>query len=243
MASFTEVAREDCRSDGVVTMRDEDLSGQASRYRRMLDDEEPYRVSLGPVDVDTLAAMRVRVAEAMALIRRADPELASEIAVLGRQLVLADGAAGAMKFSGASTFFLWGALIVNPATNADPLALAETLAHESGHALLFGLADAEALVNNPPDERYPSPLRPDPRPMEGIVHATYVLARMERVMRAIASRCALSAGERERASAMAESSRELFLDGRRVVREHARFTDRGRAIFESCVASAMAAPA
>ncbi len=88
--------------------------------------------------------MRARIADSIALIRAADPELASEIDVLGRQLVLAEGDAGTLKFSGASTFFLWGALVLNPKTNGDALTLAETLAHESGHALLFGLCDAPA---------------------------------------------------------------------------------------------------
>jgi HEXXH motif-containing protein len=232
---FTTLALKGGELSGIVTMRDEDLEGQASRYRRMVDDDQSYGVSLEPVDAATKESMRALIAESMALIREADPELASQIDVLGRQLVLAEGDAGSLKFSGASTFFLWGALVLNPKMNEDALTLAETLAHESGHALLFGLCDAEPLTLNAADERYRSPLRLDPRPIEGVVHATYVLARMERAMRAIAARCPLPPEERERAGRMADVSRDYFLDGLKIVREHARFTERGRTVFEACL--------
>jgi len=221
----------------LVSLDDRDLAGQADRYRRMIDDDEGYRIALGPVNAATREAARLRIAEAMALIRQSRPDMAEEIAVAARQIVLADGSAGEQSFSGASSFFLWGALVINPAANADRLTLAETLVHESGHALLFGLAEAEPLVANRPDERYRSPLRDDPRPMEGIVHATYVLSRMAKLMEAIAARCALSDPERAQAAAMAQSSRGLFLDGLAVVREHARFTERGRAVLGDWLAT------
>lgn len=54
----------------------------------------------------------------------------------------------------------------------------ETLAHEGSHSFLFGLTMEEPLVRNPDDELFPSPLRQDRRPMDGIYHATYVSARM-----------------------------------------------------------------
>jgi HEXXH motif-containing protein len=45
-------------------------------------------------------------------------------------------------------------------------------------ALLFGFGMGKPLVENHEHERYTSPLRGDPRPMDGVVHATYVVARM-----------------------------------------------------------------
>jgi hypothetical protein len=35
------------------------------------------------------------------------------------------------------------------------------------------------LVENEVEELYPSPLRSDPRPIDGVVYATYVTARMD----------------------------------------------------------------
>ncbi len=50
MDEFSALALNDGAQSGVVTMRDEDLEGQAARHRRMLDDDESFGVSLGPVD-------------------------------------------------------------------------------------------------------------------------------------------------------------------------------------------------
>ncbi len=52
------------------------------------------------------------------------------------------------------------------------------LLHETAHQLLFGLSLDQPVVENDVEERYASPLRPDPRPMDGIFHATFVCARM-----------------------------------------------------------------
>src|SRR6185437_8666871 len=88
----------------------------------------------------------------------------------------------AMTFDGASSFMLWGAIILNADRGDGPIGMAQMLAHESAHNLLFGFSADEALVENGPDELFSSPLRKDPRPMDGIYHATFVTARMYRVV-------------------------------------------------------------
>jgi hypothetical protein len=80
------------------------------------------------------------------------------------------------EFDGASTFYLWGAVFTT-IEGKSPVDLAQTLAHETGHLLLFGSMLGRPLVENEDDERYDSPLRRDPRPMEGVVHAAYVMDR------------------------------------------------------------------
>ena len=59
---------------------------------------------------------------------------------------------------------------------------AQALAHESGHNLLFGFCASESLVENADEELFASPLRADPRPMDGVFHATYVVARMHQTL-------------------------------------------------------------
>jgi HEXXH motif-containing protein len=54
----------------------------------------------------------------------------------------------------------------------------EHIVHEAAHLHLFAVWKRDALVLNPPAERFSSPLRPDPRPMSGIFHAMFVLARI-----------------------------------------------------------------
>jgi len=234
LGAFVRLALDPAPLVEVATLRDEDLGdGLAALYGRMVDDDEAFDLRLQAADAGVMAKMRRLTGDARALIATADPAFAAEIDILGRQIVIAEGRAGAGQFGGAATFFLWGALLVNPAMNPDRLTLAESLVHESGHALLFGLSNAEPLVLNAPDEAFASPLRADPRPMEGLVHATYVCARMARFMELVRERCDLSGAEREKALAMAGEARKYYAAGLETVREHARFSPIGRAVFES----------
>jgi len=54
------------------------------------------------------------------------------------------------------------------------------LAHEEGHLALFAIARDEPLVLNATDPVYASPVRDDPRPIDGIYHTAFVAAREAR---------------------------------------------------------------
>jgi HEXXH motif-containing protein len=220
----------------VLTLRDEDLGpGCADLYIRMVNNDADVEFFLEPVHSEAVSAMERLFSEAMSLIRLADPEMANEIDVFGKQIVLAKNKKETSSFGGAATFFLWGALLVNPLLCSNRISLAETLAHESGHALLFGLNNAEPLTLNPLAETYASPLREDPRPMEGIVHATYVLARMNVLMRGILERAVLRDDEKSLICEAIAKNHSCFLAGLSTVDRFAKFTDRGREIFYDCV--------
>ena len=167
------------------------------------------------------------------LLAETSPALLDEIDTLGHEIVLATSG-GPRGFGGAATVFLWGAVMLNPTLAPDRVTLVESLAHESAHALLFGLTLGADLTTNDPAERYGSPLRPDPRPIEGIVHATYVLARMVFALDAISGSARLSAEEREDVGRKIERNLTNYAVGLRTVDAHARFTDDGAMIFEAC---------
>jgi HEXXH motif-containing protein len=58
----------------------------------------------------------------------------------------------------------------------DPVFVLEALVHESAHHHLC-LAEMESLLVDPKhDGTYPSPLRPEPRPLRGILLAYHALA-------------------------------------------------------------------
>lgn len=129
-------------------------------------------------------------------------------------------------------FLAWGAVLLNVDEMPDRLTMAETLAHETGHNLLSGFTGGRPLVENDPAERYDSPLRLDPRPMDGIVHATYVLARMHYCLERLLQSGLLSDQEGVTATAAIAQRRRAFGAGLDVVDRHARFTPIGRAAFE-----------
>ncbi len=151
-------------------------------YARRLDDLAGERYLPAPDDL--MAVFPDRLAAGFDLLDRTVPELAAEIRALIREIALAVCKEGAAwQFDGGSSYQLWGLLLLNPRFHHTPVAVAEVLAHEAAHAFLFGCTYDEPLVRNPDSDLYPSPLRRDPRPMDGIYHATYVSARMCWAMR------------------------------------------------------------
>jgi HEXXH motif-containing protein len=56
------------------------------------------------------------------------------------------------------------------------LQILEGLIHESAHCHLFRAEAAAALVDPADDARFPSPLRPEPRPLRGVLLAYHALA-------------------------------------------------------------------
>jgi hypothetical protein len=126
----------------VVTVRDADLgAGMADCYMRHINDDPEAPLTLCPLDDPALADGRRRVAAALDLLAAAAPELAGEIAALVSELLLVgqDKKAGGIAFHGASSFYLWGALLLNLDAHPTRIRLIEGLAHESGHSVLHGL--------------------------------------------------------------------------------------------------------
>ncbi len=182
-------------------------------------------------DHDAFAAL---VDQGLALLDAGAPDLASEIRAILSELMFAQAPPGALReFDGASHYQFWGLMFLNPRHHRTPLAVAEVLAHEAGHSLLFGLTVDEPLVLNPDDALFPSPLRIDPRPMDGIFHATFVSARMAWAMERLAESGVLDAADRARALDAAASDRANFDKGIGVVDQHGRLSDTGRAIIEN----------
>ena len=85
-------------------------------------------------------------------------------------------------------------------------------------------------MRNPDDRLYPSPLRADPRPMDGIYHATYVSARLCWAMRRLSEESGLDSETRMAAKTAAEADMRNFAAGHAVVVEHADLTETGQAL-------------
>jgi HEXXH motif-containing protein len=223
--------------DGVrsITLADRDLGrGMMVRFLHHLDDDPTTPLNAGPISGEELRLASDCLTSTWKLLDVAAPELSREIRALVRDVVFvsSESGAGGLVFHGASTFYLWGGLFLNARMHPDRVSMAEGLAHEAAHSLLLGYSFGAPLVDNDDSERFSSPLREDKRPMDGIVHATYVLARMHYcIERLIASR-ALDAAERERLEAAKQRRRSDYLQGLEIVSSHARFTPIGRALFE-----------
>jgi HEXXH motif-containing protein len=215
-----------------VTIADECLGpGMAGRYLDHVDDDPLVPISVLPLIPSELAKAEKTLSRALLLIREADRQLAEEVTNLVQEVVLARSGDDAPAFGGSTTFYLWGAVFLNVSAYPDALSMAEGLVHEAAHTLLLGSALGEPLVENDPSEGFESPLRQDPRPMDGIVHACFVLARMHYLIHRLQQAASVDCEQGRLASSL-EQHRHDFLIGDEVVREHARFTRVGYALFQ-----------
>lgn len=211
---------------------DDRSADEAARYRRLLI---PDPAMAGQPSRSLLGETCARVEAAFDLLDRGFPEMAAEIRELLREVVIAEGPTDpkAPTFDGASSYMLWGATLLNARGQSSVLDTAQALAHESGHNLLFGFCVSESLVDNADDELFTSPLRTDPRPMDGVVHATYVVARMHQTVSRLLEAGAVDAIAKNAALADLQAHCANFAAGDQVIREGARLTPLGAEVIES----------
>jgi len=215
----------------------------AQRFVRFIDTDPTVKFDVFAPSRDAADNCHALIRDAFALMDAGDPELAAEIRALLREIVLAAGTEEpkAMTFDGASSFMLWGGIILNANRRDSKLAMVQMLAHESTHNLLFGLAADVPLVENADEELFSSPLRLDPRPMDGIYHATFVTARMHRAVRQLLESGVLPTAMQKKAREELAENRRLFDKGIKVVREHGKLTSLGETLMlgaENYMASA-----
>lgn len=201
-------------------------SHHAERYRRMMDAGQQLGFEFSSPSPALASEFEARFREAMDVLDSGVPELADEIrAIISEVVIVSDD-----EFDGGSSYMLWGALFLSAALERSDVELIEVIAHESAHSLLFGLCTDEALVNNDDEELYPSPLREDPRPMDGVFHATFVSARIHWVLTKLLEREVLEPQKAAAALEARERDRANFEDGYGVVARHGDLTETGRAV-------------
>ena len=180
-------------------------------------------------------ARKAQIADALDLLRATCPALAAEVDELITTIIIA----GAMQsgagsgddepfaFQGSSALRAFGAILQDDQPDLNVMHCAASLIHEEAHTVLFALSPQEGVVENPDDERYASPLRDDPRPMEGIFHAMFVLARMVFGMSEMIASDKLDPTQLEAAEAIRRESVPLFFDGLDTVHKHGVLTPQG----------------
>ena len=228
-----EIAQAPNAGDGprIVDLSDPEQDAVAERYCRLMDTDPDMAITISPPGEST-AQLRRLISQAFALIDAGNPALGGEIRALLREIVLAyapEDAKG-LKFDGVSSFMLWGGVVLNVTGYKTDIETVQALAHESGHNLLFGLCAYGPLQENDDSERYPSPLRIDERPMDGIVHATYVTARMHQSIQRLIDAGVLDAVQQEEAKRANAANVRYFASGMATIARHARLTPLGKTV-------------
>jgi HEXXH motif-containing protein len=112
-----------------------------------------------------------------------------------------------------------------------PMTMVEALIHEVSHNKLNALFELDPIIQNPPDELHASPVRPDPRPLRGVllaVHAFLPVARLYERMIEMRASLAEDPNFRQRFEAIVLGNRE----GTAVLLAHGRPTDLGRGLWD-----------
>jgi hypothetical protein len=220
------------------------LGDDYERLARLVFSEFPGPNPMAPPPKATFISARNHLGDAKDAIRRIDGGIAGEIDSLLVRVVVATGsrAQDAQKFGGVTSFLTWGASFMNADAYGTFVGAVQFLVHEITHSLLLGLGCTEPLVINPPDENYRSPLRPDPRPMDGLYHATLVCARLLEFNAAWLDSGELGKEDHAKVTQLTSNLRPRFEDGLSVIRGHGELSGPGRHLLErSCRALAVAA--
>jgi HEXXH motif-containing protein len=170
------------------------------------------------------------IVAALELIRTHDNELFEEIAFFVSEIKLFDGRV--LRGDSSSTAF--GAIWLRiPEKEDDQVGYwLEHIAHEVSHLRLTAMIFFVPVVLNPASEcKYRAPIRDDPRPMPGIMQASFVLARMSRLFR----RLSLAGYERRFRDRLQLCNLQLERGIETLSIPEARFTKQGELIRDSLV--------
>lgn len=108
--------------------------------------------------------------------------------------------------------------------------LIDLIVHENAHQYIYHLTVFDELCSG--EGLYKSPLRKDPRPIEGIYHATYVVARLLYFYKCAQNKSASL--HPDLIDSLIETYLKKFWDGYEVLKKHARLTSVGEELLESC---------
>jgi HEXXH motif-containing protein len=213
------------------------LGTRLDYYQTCFDTDPDTKFELKAAAADRTERGEDNVRAGLELLRQAAPETAGEFESIVHELVLIEDKDpnAAYSFDGGSSYQSWGALALNVGREKSPVLMAETLAHEGAHSFLFGHTIEEPLVRNPDTELYKSPLRYDPRPMDGIYHATFVTARMHYAMDRLIKSETLSPADREIAVERRAADAAAFRDGYAVVSEHGDLSPAGAQLMKAAI--------
>jgi HEXXH motif-containing protein len=204
----------------------------ARRYLGYVNVDPTTKVDFKAVSSSQFNQARHLADEAFGVLERAAPEIAAEIRALLTEIVFVSRGSKSIGFDGATSFFCWGALFLNAETHDSVISMIEGLSHESAHAHLFSLSLGDSFVRNSDDELHASPLRRDPRPLDGIFHAAYVSARMHYAHNRAVEARVLSKSEQKEARKALVASHTAFQNGLKTLNEHASLTPLGDRVMD-----------
>ncbi|MCE7026761.1 aKG-HExxH-type peptide beta-hydroxylase [Jiella avicenniae] len=202
------------------------------RYAGFFEAGDADTLSLLAPPVEDVERMRGEIDTALQRLDRHLPAFGAEIRVLLSEIVMCRGEERESSFAGASTFYIWGAVFMNPAAYPDSLAVLQGLVIESTHALLYGLSEGGSFLRDqaPKVARLVGGQEPDP--VDETFHAAVVSARLHYVLQQLTDRRALDGAEALRARQLSAHSLNRFVECNAALGDESRFADVGCAMLQ-----------
>ncbi len=178
------------------------------------------------VDKNGLVKYGSKIAESLLFLKKASPLFYDEFEAYVAEIKLFNSD----RLVGMTDPRVFGSIylcIPNTDLSAE-VYFCEHIIHETSHLHLNTLFAQDCLILNDPNERYAAPIRPDPRPMYGIFHATFVLSRMVRIFHQLVKLL-----ENSSYSKCLAVFQKQFLNGYATVTNHAKLTQLGQKIVRS----------
>ncbi|MFO9752127.1 HEXXH motif-containing putative peptide modification protein [Legionella pneumophila serogroup 1] len=181
-----------------------------------------------PVSSKQLEFHASNIRKAIDLINTGDMDVAHEISILISSIKLFQGRVLRGQASGDTMGAVWLRI---PDPHDDQVGYwIEHIVHEVSHLRLHAMFFQEKFILNPDDEyKFRAPIRDDLRPMLGVFHATFVLARMIRVFKKLSFK-GYASRFRDRLQ-LCQLQFEIGLNS--VYSKDAELTDNGKLIRES----------
>ena len=221
----------ECRCESILTENWETLFVEEMRLSHPVDEEKDpltRSIRMFPLIQWNESDYPPRaVVEAKNLIQELDYGLWNEFEAYTTRIKLFSG----RVLSSVTSARFFGSIYIRlPYPEEDPLLFYfEFLVHEVSHLHLHAMMGEDPMVLNSDSERFTSPLRPDKRPMSGIFHATFVLARIVRAFR----KFHVHNPHHLVALETLKKCENLLLEGLSTVDKYAQLSPQGRAIFLS----------
>jgi hypothetical protein len=168
-----------------------------------------------------------KLSEGFEYIKKNSEELFEETLVSLKGITLVKG----NRYVGSSDIWYHGIAVLNPDDTWTEITFADHIIHESAHTILHALNEITPVLYNPFEVNSFSPIRPDPRPVYGTLHATYVFMRLTQFFVDV-SRLDTTSEE-----VMFRLNRHIkgFYDGMKVIAEFASFTTAGYELFKGMI--------
>lgn len=209
----------------------------AKRWQVLLEnfrEEASFPAELSVPNFRTMAAHEAMYERALSVISEFDPHWALLLNFLQRLVIVAEPAIsqrGAQSFGGATSFFFWRGTLINANCFASLPGLLEQLVHECCHGALFIRCKEGRLCENSDEQRIKVAIRPDPRPMNGILHSYVVAANVSSFMERLTSSHSsfgLRHAEWQSCCDIANRNRQNARSSLEAIHTHGRLTTLGR---------------